>query len=74
MEVQPREIQRYITLDGRIPFDEWFNDLRDPKAQDKILVRLERVRLGNLGNCSSVGKGVYEFKIDYGPGYRVYFG
>lgn len=72
--VQPREIRRYITDDGRIPFDEWFNSLRDSNAQDNITKRLIRVGLGNLGDYQPVGEGVCELRIDYGPGYRLYFG
>lgn len=74
MTVQPREIRRYITSDGRVPFAQWFDYLRDTKAKTKINKRLNRVSLGNLGDYRSVGEGVYELKIDYGPGYRVYFG
>jgi putative addiction module killer protein len=74
MEVQPREIRRYITPDGKNPFAEWLNSLRDLSAVVKIEQRLDRVRLGNLGNSKSVGEGVCELKIDFGPGYRVYFG
>ncbi|ERT09021.1 hypothetical protein M595_1002 [Lyngbya aestuarii BL J] len=74
MEAQPREIQRYVTSDGTIPFDEWYNSLRDRKAQAKIKLRLERVALGNLGDYRSVGEGVCELRINYGSGYRVYFG
>jgi putative addiction module killer protein len=74
MEVQPKEIRRYITPDGRNPFAEWLNSLRDLSAVVKIEQRLDRVRLGNLGNSKSVGEGVCELKIDFGPGYRVYFG
>ena len=74
MEAQPREIRRYIAPDGKIPFSEWYYSLRDPKARLKIEVRLERVELGNLGDYQSVGEGVFELRIDYGPGYRVYFG
>jgi putative addiction module killer protein len=74
MEAQPRTIQRYVTTDGRIPFDEWFNSLGDRKAKYRIDLRLNRVQLGNLGDYRSVGEGVYELRIDYGPGYRVYFG
>lgn len=74
MEVQPREIRRYITPDGRVPFAEWLDSLRDRKARLKIKLRLDRVEKGNLGDCRSVGKGVFEFRIDYGSGYRVYFG
>jgi putative addiction module killer protein len=74
MEVQPREFRRYITPDGRNPFAEWLSSLRDLNAVVKIEQRLDRVRLGNLGNSKSVGEGVCELKIDFGPGYRVYFG
>lgn len=74
MEAQPREVQRYVTPDGKIPFDEWFFTLRDSQAQIIINKRLNRVSLGNLGNYRSVGEGVCELKINYGPGYRIYFG
>ena len=74
MEVQPRDIRRYITPDGRNPFAEWLSSLRNLNAVVKIEQRLDRVRLGNLGNSKSVGEGVCELKIDFGPGYRVYFG
>lgn len=74
MKVQPREIQNYLTVDGRSPFEEWLDSLRDTRARAKIKNRLKRVELGNLGDYRSVGAGVYELKIDYGPGYRVYFG
>ncbi|MCP2731544.1 type II toxin-antitoxin system RelE/ParE family toxin [Limnofasciculus baicalensis] len=74
MTVQPREIQRYTTPEGKIPFDEWFYALRDRKAKSKITARLERVNLGNLGDYRSVGEGVFELRIDYVPGYRLYFG
>ena len=50
------------------------DSLRDQRARARIRARIVRVRLGNLGNCEPVGDGVLELKIDYGPGYRVYFG
>jgi len=74
MEVQPREIRRYITPDGTIPFAEWRNSLRDRKAILIVDNRLRRVRAGNFGDCRSVGEGVCELRIDYGSGYRIYFG
>jgi putative addiction module killer protein len=74
MEVEPREIRRYIKPNGTVPFAEWLATLRDVNAKIRIDKRLLRVRNGNLGDCRSVGEGVYELKIDYGPGYRVYFG
>jgi hypothetical protein len=74
MEAQPREIQRYIKPDGKIPFDDWFDNLRDIKAQIKINKRLNRVNLGDLGDYRALREGVFELKIDYGSGYRIYFG
>jgi putative addiction module killer protein len=74
MEARPKELQIYVTEDGRAPFSEWLASLRDIKARAKIRVRLDRVGLGNLGDCHGVGDGVQELRIDYGPGYRVYFG
>jgi putative addiction module killer protein len=74
VEAQPREVQNYITPTGKSPFEEWLNSLKDMKAIVTIEKRLKRVRLGNLGNYRAVGEGVCELKIDYGPGYRIYFG
>lgn len=74
MEAQPKNIQRYITTEGNIPFDEWFNSLKDRKTRLKIDNRLRRVALGNLGDYKAVGDGVCELRIHYGSGYRIYFG
>lgn len=74
MEVQPRQIQNYLTADGRSPFVEWLGSLRDTQTRSKIRNRLRRVESGNLGDYRSVGEGVCELRINYGPGYRVYFG
>ncbi len=74
MEAQPREIRNYRKADGTRPFAEWLDSLRDITAKVKIEKRLLRVAIGNLGDYRSVGEGVFELRIDYGPGYRVYFG
>ena len=74
MEATPKELHIYVTEEGREPFSEWLASLRDVKACAKIRVRLDRVSLGNLGDCHGVGEGVRELRIDYGPGYRVYIG
>jgi putative addiction module killer protein len=70
----PKEIVAFRTRDGRVPFEGWLDDLDDKKAVARVLARLARVRQGNLGDCKSVGEGVSELRVDYGPGYRVYFG
>lgn len=74
MEAQPREIKNYITEQGKEPFADWLDSLRDNRAVSKIDKRLARVKLGNLGDYKSVGEGVFELRIQYGSGYRVYFG
>jgi putative addiction module killer protein len=74
MEVQPLEVRNYQTPAGKEPFVQWLDDLRDLRARDRIEKRLARIRLGNLGNYRFVGEGVWEIKIDYGSGYRIYFG
>lgn len=54
-------------------FREWLLDLRDARARLRIAVRIERLQDGNFGDVKPVGQGVSELRIDYGPGYRVYF-
>ena len=74
MFTTPKEVVAFRTHAGRVPFEEWLNDLHDKKAVARILARLARVRQGNLGDCKAVGEGVSELRVDYGPAYRVYFG
>jgi putative addiction module killer protein len=52
---------------------EWFEKLKDRRARARIAIRIRRVSLGNLGDVKPVGDGISELRIDYGPGYRVYF-
>lgn len=51
----------------------WLDNLRDTRARARVLVRVERLAAGNPGDVRPIGEGVSEFRIDYGPGYRVYF-
>ena len=51
----------------------WFEKLKDRKARAKITIRIRRVSLGNLGDVKPVGEGISELRVDYGPGYRIYF-
>jgi len=69
-----REIRKIEVENGRIPFDEWFETLRDKKMRAAVDSRLARVRAGNFGVHGPVGCGVFELKIDLGPGLRVYYG
>jgi putative addiction module killer protein len=73
MEVFPYTIEYYLTEKGEKPFKEWLDGLKNISARQKVRIRLDRVRLGGLGKNRSVGSGVSELKIDYGPGYRVYY-
>ncbi len=74
VESFPYTLEYYLTEAGEKPFKEWLDGLKDIMARQKVRIRLDRIRLGNLGKNRSVGEGVYELKIDYGPGYRVYYG
>jgi putative addiction module killer protein len=67
------EIREYIDTQGRSPYGRWFNRL-DAQAAAKVVTALVRMEQGNLSNTKSVGAGVLEYRIDFGPGYRVYFG
>jgi len=68
------EVREYLTSDGRCPFGEWLAGLRDRQARIRILGRLDRMRAGLRGDWKAVGKGVFELRVDHGPGYRVYCG
>ena len=66
-------LHEYLDTSGRIEYRTWFNDL-DVAAATKVTVALERIAAGNTSSIKSVGEGVSEYKIDFGPGYRIYFG
>ena len=64
---------RYATEDGKVPITEWLAGLKNTKTQVIISDRLDRVESGLLGTVNTCREGVCELKIDYGPGYRVYY-
>jgi putative addiction module killer protein len=69
-----REIKKLELQNGLVPYDEWFDSLHDLRMQAAVDARLTRVRAGNFGDCKSVGDGVFELRINLGPGLRVYYG
>ena len=73
-DVQPREIQIYQTQNGREPFTEWLESIRDQKIRRKIRARLRQLKIGNLGDHKLIGEGIFELRMHFGAGYRIYFG
>jgi len=67
------ELLRYVTESGKDVFGEWLESLRDERAAAKVAVRVNRLAAGNFGDCRPVGGGVWELRIDWGPGYRDYY-
>ena len=67
------KISDYLTDAGRDPFKEWLENLSDRQTRARVLVRVHRMAAGNFGDCKPVADGVWKLRIDYGPGYRVYY-
>lgn len=67
------EVREYLDRNGRSPYAEWFDGL-NAQADAKVAIAVPRIGQGNFSNVRSVGSGVHECKINFGPGYRVYFG
>ena len=67
------EVREYLDRSERSPYAAWFDGL-DRQAAAKVAAALARIEQGNFSNAKSVGSGVHEYRIDFGPGYRIYFG
>ncbi|WP_284945093.1 type II toxin-antitoxin system RelE/ParE family toxin [Acidisoma cladoniae] len=67
------EIRHYLTPDGKDLLADWLRKLRDIQGKAAIIRRLNRLEQGNFGDCKPLRDGVYELRIDVGPGYRVYY-
>jgi putative addiction module killer protein len=67
------DVREYLDRRGQSPFAAWSNHLNS-EAAAKVAVALVRMQQGNFSNAKGVGAGVYEYRIDFGPGYRIYFG
>lgn len=68
------QLLRYQATDGREPFTEWLQSLRDKQTQARIRFRIRRLEAGLFGDCEPIGEGVMELREHFGPGYRIYFG
>jgi putative addiction module killer protein len=67
------ELRRYQTRTGRDVFGQWLAGLNDNRTRAKIIARIDRLQAGNFGDCRSLRGGLFELRIDWGPGYRVYY-
>ena len=67
------DVREYLAADGSSPYRKWFDSL-NAQAAAKVAIALTRIEQGNLSNAKSVGAGLHEYCIDFGPGYRIYFG
>lgn len=74
MESRQREIRFYCRENGKVPFRVWVESLKDIRGRAIIETKIDRVEAGNLGVFNYVGDGICELKINFGPGYRIYFG
>ena len=67
------EVLTYKDGEGRKPYADWLERLLDKHAKARVLVRVSRMAAGNFGDCKPVADGVWELRIDWGPGYRLYY-
>jgi putative addiction module killer protein len=67
------EILRYVTAEGGDVFGGWLANLSDKRAAARVAMRINRLTAGNFGECKPLREGVWELRVDYGPGYRVYY-
>jgi putative addiction module killer protein len=67
------DVREYVDGNARSPYADWFDRL-NAQAAAKVATALTRLTAGNFSNVKGVGSGVFEYRIDFGPGYRVYFG
>jgi len=67
------EIRRYVTESGKDVLGDWMMSLKDGRTRAKVAARIARLTTGNFGDCKPLRDGVWELRVDWGPGYRVYY-
>jgi putative addiction module killer protein len=72
--IRAKALKVYAAADGKEPYTEWLENLKDYTTRARIIRRVERLKQGNYGDCKSVGAGVQELRLFFGSGYRVYIG
>ncbi len=74
MQGQAKTLERYVTPQGHEPYTEWLNTIKDKLTKARIMNSVTKMEAGNFGVSESVDGGVFELKLNFGPGYRVYYG
>jgi putative addiction module killer protein len=74
MEEKKKTLKIFQDSNGKEPFVDWLESIKDAKTRSRIITRLDRLEVGNPGDYKSVGQGVFELRLHFGPGYRVYYG
>ena len=69
----PREVEVYQTPNGREPFTEWLESVQDLKTRRRIQARMNSLKIGNFGDFQFVGDGIFELRLHFGAGYRIYY-
>lgn len=67
------KISIFVTNDGKSPFLTWLESIKDAQTKRRIQVRIDRLAVGNLGDCKSIGNNLYELRLFFGSGYRIYY-
>jgi len=74
MDKKKKMLKIFQEPGGKEPFIQWFESINDRKTRSRIITRLDRLEIGNPGDHKHVGEGVFELRLQFGPGYRIYYG
>lgn len=72
-DIKEFQVELFVDRNGRCPFENWFANIRDQRTRAVVKSRINRLRLGNFGDCKKLLPGIFELRVDFGPGYRIYF-
>ncbi len=66
-------LKALVLENNACPIEDWLNSIKDMATEQRVQLRLDRVERGNLGDCKPVGQGIFELRMDFGAGYRIYY-